>query len=106
MALVCIFSIFRRVTSLSDKNPHVVFDTNTIFGTVVEHKYSPNGKYGAFTIYQGEPNSYIITVINVETGNTYGKNLHLKTLKKVAWSGDSEGFFVYVSIRFEICNCE
>lgn len=94
-----IHSIFRRVTSLTDSRPHVVFDSNTILGTVVEHNYSPNGKYCAFTIDEGEPNSFVITIINVDTGNPLGNNLHLKTLKKVVWSGDSEGFFIFVSIR-------
>lgn len=99
----CIYSIFKRITSLIDPHPHVVLDSNTIFGKVVEHKYSPNGKFCAFTIDEGEPNSFIITVIDVETGNPYGKNLQIRTLKKIAWSGDSEGFFVYVGICFEIC---
>lgn len=98
MLSFCIGRIFRRVTSLKDAHPHDVFDSNKISGTVVEHKYSPNGKFCAFTINEGNPNSFKITVIDVETSHTYGKILQLNVLKKIAWSGNSEGFFIYVGI--------
>lgn len=39
-------------------------------------------------------------VINVKTGKTIGNGLQLFNCKKVAWSEDSEGFFVYVNIYF------
>lgn len=69
-----------------------------MLGTFVEHVYSPNGEYCAFTISTGKQNCHKIMVIDVKTGKTHGKCLHLISCEKVAWSGDSEGFFIYVNI--------
>lgn len=38
-------------------------------------------------------------VINIRTGEAYGKCLKLYSCEKVAWSGDSRGFFIYVRIE-------
>lgn len=83
--------------SLKDRRPVIVFDSNKIDGSVMKHTYSPDGRYCAFTIDDGDPHSYTITVIDVESGDLCGKSLYLTKVKEVAWSGDSEGFFVYVS---------
>lgn len=85
--------------SLKDENPHVVFDSNKIqHGSVIEHEYSPNGKYCAFTISDRSKSSVEIMVIDVETAETYGNRLQLFGYEKIAWSGDSQGFFIYVII--------
>ncbi|XP_031638770.1 prolyl endopeptidase-like [Contarinia nasturtii] len=98
--------IFKRVKSINDKHPHIVFDSNNIEnGSVVEHEYSPDGKYCAFGIDEGKPHSCNITVVDVESGKPYGKRLHLRKLKKVAWSGDSRGFFVFYDPDESNCPC-
>lgn len=71
-----------------------MFDSNTIAGSVVEYKYSPNGKYCAFTVDEGDPCSFKVIVIDVEKGNVHGNSLQLTKLKKIVWSGDSKGIFV------------
>ncbi|XP_055322565.1 uncharacterized protein LOC129578284 [Sitodiplosis mosellana] len=89
-------SIFKRVKSFKDGCPHVVFDSNEIqHGSVIEHKYSPNGKYCAFTISDKVQSSIRLQVINVETGETCGKCLQLFSFERIAWSADSVGFFIY-----------
>lgn len=93
-----VFRIFKRAKTLKDRYPHIVFDSNELSGTVVDHKYSPNGKYCAFTIDEGEPISYQIIVVDVEGGVIHGKTLQLTKSKQIAWSGDSLGFFVYVKL--------
>lgn len=81
-----------------DEHSHVVFDSNELeHGSVVEHVLSPNGQFCAFTISEGD--SLRVIVIDVETGKTHGKSLQLFSFKTIAWSGDSEGFFIYVSTR-------
>lgn len=63
---------------------------------VIEHEYSPNGEYCAFTI-SNEIGPSFIHVVDVETGENYGKSLPFERFyKKVVWSEDSKGFFVYV----------
>lgn len=87
--------------TLKDEHPHVVFDSNKIqHGSVTQHEYSPNGKYCAFTITDKNLNSIEIRVIDVEKGESYGKRLQLYTFDKIAWSGDSQGFFIYVNTIF------
>lgn len=84
---------------MKDEKPHVVFDSNKIqHGSVIEHEYSPNGKYCAFTISDRSKSSIEVMVIEVETAETYGNRLQLCTFEKIAWSGDSQGFFIYVII--------
>lgn len=63
----------------------------------MEHAYSPNGEHCAFTISMGSQNVHKIIVIDVRTGKTVGKCLQLFSCEKVAWSGDSQGFFIYVN---------
>lgn len=78
-----------------DEHTSVVFDSNYLeHGVVVEHEFSPNGKWCAFTI--SEEDSLKVVVIDVETGETRGNSLQLFSFKKIAWCGD--GFFVYVII--------
>lgn len=92
-------SIFKRAKSLKDKQPRIVFDSNKIQnGSVIEHEYSPNGKYCAFTISNKNETSIVLTVIDVETGETQGRCLELYSYEKIAWSANSEGFFIYVMI--------
>lgn len=92
-------SIFKRVKTQKDQHPHVVFDSNQIqHGSVTQHEYSPDGKYCAFTISDKSLSSVEVLVINVESGETCGKCLKLFSFEKIAWSGDSQGFFVYVNI--------
>lgn len=87
-----------------DEHPHVVFDSNKLeHGSVAEHVFSPNGKFCAFTI--SEEDSLRVIVIDVETGETLGNSLRLFSFKKIAWSGDSEGFFIYVSVLLIIYIC-
>lgn len=91
-----IHSIFYRAKSLKNTNPHVVLDSNQISGTVIDHEYSPNGEYCAFTIWNVDNLSFI-QVIDVETGQSYGRSLKFnRFFKKIVWSGDSKGFFIYV----------
>lgn len=94
--LSSIYRIFYRARSLKGIDPHVVLDSNKISGTVLEHEYSPNGQYCVFTISnEASPSFYI--VVDVETGESYGRSLKFdRFYKKIVWSGDSEGFFVYV----------
>lgn len=84
---------------MKNENPHVVFDSNKIqHGSVIEHEYSPNGKYCAFTISDRSKSSIEIMVIDVEAAEPYGNRLQLWSYEKIAWSGDSQGFFIYVII--------
>lgn len=94
-----IHRIFKRIKSLNDKNAHIVFDSNKIAkSSVIEHEYSPDGKWCVFTInIQNEIVNKAI-LIDVNTGETYGKSLDLYCFEKIAWSGDSKGFFIYVNI--------
>ncbi|XP_055307555.1 uncharacterized protein LOC129571737 [Sitodiplosis mosellana] len=89
-------SIFKRVKSLKDERPHIVFNSNKIqHGSVTEHEYSPNAKYCAFTISDKSQNSIEVVVIDVESGETCGNRLQLFNFERIAWSGDSLGFFIY-----------
>lgn len=102
MSFYVIHRIFKRVKSMKDSNPHVVFDSNKIErSSVTEHEYSPNGKYCAFTISVQNRVSNKVFVIDVETGETHGNSLKLYCFEKIAWSGDSKGFFIYVNI--DVC---
>lgn len=93
-----IFSIFKRAKSLKDKEPRVVFNSNKIQDeSVIEHEYSPNGKYCAITISDKNENMEVM-VIDVETAEMHGDPLQLFSFEKVAWGGDSEGFFIYVTV--------
>lgn len=84
-------------------DPHVVLDSNNISGTVVEHEYSPNGKYCVFTI-SNEIEPSFMHVVDVETGENFGESLKfLRFFKKIVWSEDSLGFFVYVSEMLRNC---
>lgn len=84
---------------MKDEHPHVVFDSNKIqHGLVVRHEYSPNGKYCAFTVNYKYQNSIEIIVIDVDSGETRGNHLQLFGFAKIAWSGNSQGFFIYVNI--------
>lgn len=69
-----------------------------MIGSFVEHEYSPNGEYCAFTISAGIQNIHKIMIIDVKTGKVRGKFLQAYYYRKVAWTGDSEGFFIYVNI--------
>lgn len=90
--------IFKRAKSSElVGDPRVVFDSNKVLGAVIEHEYSPNGEYCAFTLALEKQKFHKCIVINVKTGKTLGNALQLFNCKKVAWSGDSEGFFVYVN---------
>lgn len=85
--------------SFKDELPFTVFDSNKIqHGSVIEHKYSPNGKFCAFTIADKEQNLLQLHVIDVESGESCGKCLQLFSFERIAWSGDSVGFFIYVNI--------
>lgn len=96
---ILIHRIFKRAKSLELLGePRIVFDSNKVTGTVIEHEYSPNGEYCAFTLTLENQKFYKCIVINVKTGKTLGNGLQLYNCKKVAWSGDSEGFFAYVNI--------
>lgn len=103
LSLWCIYQvsffhrIFTRITSLHEY-PRLVFDSNRIVGTFVEHAYSPNGEHCAFTISVGNQNMHKIMVIDVRTGKPFGKCLRQFGCEKIAWSGDSQGFFIYVNI--------
>lgn len=89
--------------SLKDENPHVVFDSNKIqHGSVIAHEYSPNGKYCAFTISDRCKRLVEVIIIDVETGETDGIRLQLFSFEKIAWSGDSQGFFIYVSKYIDV----
>lgn len=80
-----------------DEQSHVVFDSNKFeHASVVYQIFSPNGKFCAFTISEGD--SLRVIVIDVEKGETLGNSLPLFSFKKIAWSADSEGFFIYVSM--------
>lgn len=89
-----------RMKTLNDC-PHVVFNSCKVQGTFVEHAYSPNGEHCAFTISVGNQNIHNIMVIDVRTGKTIGKNLRLLSSEKVAWSEDSQGFFIYVNTVYK-----
>lgn len=95
-----ILRVFKRITTL-DERPRVIFDSNKILGTYIEHEYSPNGQYLALTIGVENQNSHKILVIDVRTGRPHGNCLHVFSSKKIAWSGDSDGFFVYVNILYD-----
>lgn len=100
LSLSRLWRIFKRVKSLKDENPHVVFDSNKIqHGSVIEHEYSPNGKYCAFTISDRSKSSVEVMIIDVETAEVYGNRLQLINFEKIAWSGDSQGFFIYVNTK-------
>lgn len=88
------------MTSLNDY-PRIIFDSNKVLGTFVEHAYSPNGEHCAFTISVGNQNIHKILVIDVRSGRPFGKCLRLFSCEKVAWSGDSRGFFIYVNILMQ-----
>lgn len=77
----------------------MIFDSNKVPGTFIEHEYSPNGQFLAFTISAENQNSHKIMVIEVRTGRMCGHCLPVFSWKKIAWSGDSRGFFIYVSIQ-------
>lgn len=84
---------------MNDEKPHVVFDSNKIqHGSVIKYEYSPNGKYCAFTISDRNKKSIEVIIINVETAETHGNPLQLFSFEKIAWSGDSQGFFIYVNM--------
>lgn len=84
---------------MNDKHPHIVFNSNKIqHGSVIEHEYSPNGRYCAFTVSDRSKSSNEVMVVDVETSETYGNRLQLMNFEKIAWSGDSQGFFIYVNI--------
>lgn len=89
--------IFKRVKSLNER-PRTVFDSHRIIGSFIEHEYSPNGEYCAFTVSAENLNTHKIIVVNVRTGQTLGNLLQIFNCKKIAWSEDSEGFFIYVNI--------
>lgn len=89
--------IFKRVKSLNER-PRTVFDSHRIVGSFIEHDYSPNGEYCAFTVSAENLNTHKIIVVNVRTGQTLGNLLQTVNCKKIAWSEDSEGFFIYVNI--------
>lgn len=96
------YRIFYRARSLKDLDPHVVLDSNEISGTVIEHEYSPNGEYCAFTI-SNEIGPSFIHVVEVKTGENYGRSLKFEEIsKKIVWSEDSKGFFVYVMSKTNI----
>lgn len=96
--------IFKRVKSFKDELPLIVFDSNRIqHGSVIEHKYSPNGKFCAFTIADKEENSLRLHVIDVESGEICGKCLQLSRFGRISWSGDSMGFFIHVNINVFFC---
>lgn len=101
------YSIFKRAKSLRDKEPRVVFNSNKIRNdTVIEHEYSPNGKYCAITICDKNQTSMEIMIIDVETAEMHGDCLQLFSFEKIAWGGDSEGFFIFVNIYYIInYNC-
>lgn len=85
---------------MKDEHPHIVFDSNKIqHGSVIEYEYSPNGKYLAVTISDRSKRCIEIMVIDVETAETCGNRLQLFSFEKIAWSGDSQGFFIYVNIN-------
>lgn len=86
-----------RITS-KDERPHVVVDSNKIAGAFVDHEYSPNGQYVALTLSAENQNSYKIMIIEVRTGRAHGDCLQVFNCKKIVWSGDSEGFFIFVNI--------
>lgn len=85
-----------------DGRMHIVYNSNKLIGTFVEHAYSPNGEYCAFTISAENPNAHKILVIDVRTGKPVEKCLQIANCKKIAWSGDSHGFFVYVNINVSV----
>lgn len=86
---------------MKDEHPRVVFNTNKIhLDSVIEHEYSPNGKYCAITISDKNQISVELIIIDVETAETHENCLQLFSFEKIAWSGDSEGFFIYVNILF------
>lgn len=94
--LLSIYRIFYRTSSLKGVDPHVVLDSNKISGTVIEHEYSPNGAYCVFTIRNEDDLSFYM-VVDVETGETYGRSLKFDEIyRNIVWSVDSKGFFVYV----------
>lgn len=88
-----------RVKTLKDEYPHVVFNSNKIDRcAVIEHEYSPNGKYCALTISDKNQTEIEVIVIDVDTAETLEIGLELFSFEKIAWSGDSKGFFIYVTI--------
>lgn len=96
-----IHSIFKRVKTLEEityGRPREIFNANRMLGNFVEHAYSPDGEYCAFTISSEIQNLHKLIVVHVRSGRTYGKCLQLFTCKKIAWSGDSMGFFIYVRV--------
>lgn len=96
-------SIYKRVKSLKDEHPHIVFDSNKIqCGSVIQHEYSPNGKYCAFTTSDKSQSSIEVRVIDVESGEMRGNRLQLFSFDRIAWSADSQGFFIYVIIYFSV----
>lgn len=100
----CFRRIYRRVKTLEDVTygrPREILNSNRVMGTFVEHAYSPDGEWCAFTISsETQINVHKLMVLDIRTGRTYGKCLQLFTCKKIAWSGDSLGFFIYVSICY------
>lgn len=94
--------IFTQITPLNEE-PILVLDSNKTLGTFVEHAYAPNGEYCAFTISMGTQNIHKIMVIDVRTGKSVGKCLRLFSCEQIVWSGDSQGFFIYVS--FDVLTC-
>lgn len=84
---------------MNDKQPQVIFNSNKIrHDSVIEHEYSPNGKYCALTIGDKNQISIEVMIVDVETAEVHGKCLQLYSFEKIAWSGDSKGFFIYVNI--------
>lgn len=97
LILLSIYRVFKRIKTLEER-PRVIFDSNKILGSYIEHEYSPNGQYLALTIGAENQNSFKILVIDVRTGRPHGNCLPVFICNKIAWSGDSDGFFVYVNI--------
>lgn len=84
---------------MKDQQPRVVFNSNKIHNdSVIEHEYSPNGKYCAITISDKNQTSLELMVIDVETAETLDNPLELYSFEEIAWSGDSNGFFIYVNV--------
>lgn len=77
----------------------MIFNSNKIHNdSVIEHEYSPNGKYCALTISDKSQTSMEVMIIDVETAEMHENCLQLISFEKIAWSADSEGFFIFVNI--------